>query len=616
MDNLHLINPLVGKDNNFVMQSLYHSSGKDGNASKFVKQVFAPAHATLVASDTEEGKWFLATFPEYKDQFYALSKGLMRFYTKNLVVEETVPTKETWIPTAPLTLDDPRGMMLMSGWNGPISPKVAEANEWENQVPLRFNMRFVNAYLASKFYLGEDGEPLERERKKREWALEELYRVGEDTHFADMTLPDRRSRTYDRKKHWSHQGDAIEKLSVWFAEAVADEPEGFWTDMQLHHGLTPDSWKAVLGAGSDVECMNKYGPSTFCAALACEEFVTTGKTSFPFSLDHGASGPGYLATIMKRMGLMRIGNLLGGSQEDAYLEVVGWLRTNDRSLRPFEVGDLRGVSKCLARGGIYEGGAHVAAAHMMGLDPDKVARLEAADRLSLESYVEFDPCFYTHPHFQDILDAEECVAHNTTILRSGVTVKDISRKATEWCQRIGMPSLHSGIPTIRPVAKRLREANKAAINTLGEMLSWTFPHTGQSVYKIPYFRNQSDVRVMPDQSYLGFKVRASVAFIDHNAGHDANVSADFIHSMDGQVRVGILLSAKEEGIRVLTNHDDFKVHRPYLRRLNGWWRNSFVHMTGSLDLGTMANVPIEEPKGVSYKVLAKKVPNNITPLVP
>ena len=333
--------------------------------------------------------------------------------------------------------------------------------------------------------------------------------------------------------------------------------------------------------------------------MAVKEFVSTGKSSYRFSLDQGASGPAFQALFEKKRGCMEKGNLLGGERQDAYEDVSGWIRAMDHYLHSFSIETLRPTSKACARGGIYEGGVRPMAFHVLGLDPDKMEQLDAADLLFLEDRIELPEYFRKHPTFLPLMEGER--------FAQGVVFDDIIGASKSWCRGVGYKALHEGIPTIRPLAKRLRDANAISIRETGRMLSWTFP-IGGTVYKVPWSVSQTKTHKVK-VSYKGNKGYAVLQDVEYN--QDQNCSADLVHYADGCVRGETVIGCKRERLPVTSNHDGFSLHAANIMKIQRIWRNAFIHVLW--DAG-FEDTCVGTPKGMHHNDLLRLIPEDIVTL--
>ena len=584
MNNIPLVDPLVERDPEAVKRCFFHEYKNDWDASKFCEQLRFVAYDSLVG--TEQGNQLAIQHNNsYANMMLDVEKDLAKLYVRLSIVEEA-PRKEEWILTSPPDMSHYLDVTHISRWHTTAPAWLNMANQTESNIPLCFNMQLFEAYLGSKSWL-ED----EKEQRKRKWAMDEIMRVGETTHYAEMTKGCRRFRAYDRKKAWSHQGDALEKDLVWSAVPESVESCVFYEQTVLEGRVHKNNYKDILNYGANLsDAFDRFGSKILGLALACQEFEATGMSSYWFKRDQSGSGPAFQAFWEKMNHQMIDGNLLGWKRGDIYRGVGTWLRSMDKHLRQFTSNHLREPSKCLARGGNYEGGAPIAAYHILGLDPDKLDRLDAGDRLFLQDYVEFPECFWHHPKFTPLFSGYK--PEGIPTLRNDIVFQDIYEVAHTWCRKTGMNALHEGIKTIRPHAKRLREAAKEYLEEHSTMLQWA-AGLGGTVYKIPYKRDSMRTHSF-SVSYLSFKGKAVLQNSEYKL--EQNISADFDHSCDALTRGITVLFAEQEGIEVLTNHDSFAVKAAYANRINRIHRHAVVKGLRSMTLPQYT----EEPKGASY----------------
>ncbi len=595
MDNTTLVDPLVERDPESVKRAFYHGYKNDWDASKFVEQLRFMAYDHLLG--TEKGNQLVLQYPDsYEKRMLEVEKSLAKTYIRLAIVDEA-PRKEEWILRHPPDLSHYLSTTHISRWHTSAPAWLNMANQTESNVPLRFNMQLFEAFLGSKSWL-ED----EREQRKRKWAMDEIMRVGGTIHYSEMNLACRRFRAYDRKKAWSHQGDALEKDLVWSAVPELVDSCVFYKHTVAEGGIHKNNYKDILNYGANLsDAYDRFGSKILGLALACQEFETTGMSSYWFKRDQSGSGPAFQAFWEKMHSQLVEGNFLGTRRGDIYGGVGSWLRSMDKHLRQFTAKELREASKAMARGGNYEGGAPIAAFHILGLDPDKLERLDAGDRLFLEDHVEFPQVFWHHPKFTPLFSGYKQTGEPK--LQAGIVFQDIYSVVHTWCRKTGMNALHEGIKTIRPHAKRLREANKKHLEECGTMLQWS-AGLGGTVYKIPYKRDSVHTHSL-QVSYNSFKGKAVVKNSEYKL--EQNISADFDHTCDALTRGITVLFADQEAIEVLTNHDSFAVKAAHVNKVNRIHRSAVVHALRMMTLppGT------KEPKGKSYSDIVNEIKSTV-----
>jgi len=596
-DNTNLVDPLVERDSDTVKQVLFHCGQSDWDGSKFVDQLRFEAHDYLTGTEVMEE--LKRIHPEYRNQMFEIEKSLLKFYLRCKV--EGHPQREHVVQTSRTKLE---GLWApqVSRWNkNPIPSEVIEHLQWETDTPVCFKMELAEAYFKSETYLSD-----EKNMKHRKRCLEELRRIGDSGHHPLVRKLDRRLRTFDDHSGMlSHQGDLFYKMIVWFGEALPVDSKTFFGLTQQFKGINENNWENLL-EGNLSKCIDKYGVEYVSMALACREYTTTeGLSSFPFAFDQSCSGAGFESILEQSVHGMRLGNLLGGPRQDNYMEVCCWLQSMDRHLRDVNPKELRTTAKDLGRGGLYEAGGTVAAYYLMGLDPDKMEKLQDADFLFLEEHVEPKAWMLEHPNFRDLFKNGKCCT----------TWDDVFETTCYWCTKVGMPALHEAIPVIRSCGKRLRDANEKHVKKHGKMLSWCLPHGG-CVEKIPYRRDPIHRHVIR-ASHLGYRGKATL--LNSSYSTNQNVSADMTHSVDGLVKHGVQLGSKnyKEPFHVLSNHDSFTVHARYSNTIQTIWRNSVVHNCRRFNYPALCESwDVQPPKGIGHDEVMDLIPNHIVALFP